>query len=84
MKLALDQVFHVAIAMVLVFLCTAGILGCVLAGLLAGLVSEAKEAGGARITLPELHKHFGKGIDPWADLAFWAAGGLIAGIILYG
>lgn len=84
MKLALDQVFHVVIAMVLVFLCTAGILGCLLAGLLAGLVAEAKEAGGTRITLPELHKHFGKGIDPWADLAFWTAGGLIAGIIVYG
>lgn len=82
MTKVIDQAIHFSLAFLILFaFAKGGPAGGALAGLACGLIRELTEAGGSRIALDEIPTHFAK-LDPWADLAFWMAGGLVAGIVL--
>lgn len=78
----IDQLLHVLAAIAVVLLAHMGVVGGMLAGFGCGLIRELSEAGGSRITLPEVKAHFTKGKDPYIDLASWAVGGALAGIFV--
>jgi hypothetical protein len=79
----IDQAAHFCVALVILALFAwGGIIGAALAGLGMGLIRELSEAGGSRITYAEVRAHFSKGRDPWIDLAFWALGGAVAGVLV--
>lgn len=82
MQKYIDQAIHVVAGFGLVLLASGGVFGGLVAGLGIGLVRELSEAGDSRITYEEVKAHFTKGRDPWIDLAFWALGGAVAGVLV--
>ena len=78
-----DQILHFVGAMfILCVFAFGGIIGGAVAGLGCGLIRELSEAGGSRITFPEVKAHFTKGFDPWLDLIFWTLGGIVSAIVV--
>jgi hypothetical protein len=78
-----DQIAHALVPLAILALAWIGTAWAfALAGLAMGLIRELSEAGGSRITWPEVKAHFAKGFDPWIDLTFWALGGAVAGVLL--
>ena len=77
----IDQLMHVLAAIAILLLAHMGVVGGMLAGFGCGLIRELSEAGGSRITLPEVKAHFTK-LDPYVDLSWWAVGGALAGIFV--
>lgn len=75
-----DQAMHFAAATLILSLFAIGTIWAgALAGLALGLIRETAEAGGSRMTRPEITAHFAKR-DPWIDLVFWTLGGIAAAL----
>lgn len=75
-----DQAMHFAAAALILSLALLGTVWAgALAGLALGLIRETAEAGGSRMTRPEITAHFAKR-DPWIDLVFWTLGGIAAAL----
>lgn len=77
-----DQIAHFLLALaILTLFSLGGVFSGAAAGLCLGLIREASEAGGSRITFSEVVWHFRHKTDPWIDLAFWTLGGAVAGLL---